>query len=253
MRYLHVVLVTILLLAVSAAAADDTAVKARKQVTTAIDTRRQTQQAEDAWETERVKLRAEYEALEEANRQLAMENQALQKRVAARRSAIDAMRGEIQALQQTSEELSPYLNRLFKRLAGSVADSLPFDLPQRRRRVQRIGRQLAAEDLSIGIRFRDLTDALLVEARYGNSVGVDTRQIKLAGQPVMVRVLRLGRLGLFFLTLDQKTAGTFDPASSSWKMLPGAATEEILKAVQIGSRQRSVELLSLPLGRIARQ
>ncbi len=251
MRLLYVFLALALPVAISAGAADNTAVKAKKQVTTAIETRRQTQQAEDDWEAQRVKLQVEYEALEEANRRLAAENQALQERVDARRRSIDAIRSEMQSLQQVSDELSPYLLRIFNRLHASVDQGLPFDLSRRRQRVARLGRQLAGQDLGIGAKFRELTDALLVEARYGNSVDVTTRQIALDGRDIMVRVLRLGRLGLFFLTLDQKTAGTYDPATTSWKRLPAAYTEEIVKAFQIGSRQRSVELLRLPLGRIA--
>ncbi len=236
---------------ITVCSADNTAAKAKQQVTTAIETRRRTQQAEDQWEEQRVRLEAEYQELEEANRQLSEENRVLQERVDAARRSVADMRSEILSLQQVSEKLSPYLQQVWSRLKAGVDESLPFDMPQRRRRVARIGQKLAQEDLSIGVRFRELTDALLVEARYGNSVDVGTRQIPLEGQPVMVRVLRLGRLGLFYLTLDHKSAGTWDPAASAWKALPEAYTEEVVKAFQIGSRQRSVELLTLPLGRIA--
>ncbi len=254
MRFLyHVYILAALCLPapIWAHAADNTAAKIKQQVTGAIETRRRTQQAEDDWEALRLRLEAEYEALEEANRRLDEQNRSLQERVGAARRSVEDMRSEIQSLRQVSEKLSPYLKQVWTRLKACVDQSLPFDLPRRRRRVARIGRKLDQEDLSIGVRFRELTDALLVEARYGNSVDVGTRRITLDGQPVMVRVLRLGRLALFFLTLDQKTAGTWDPASSSWRVLPEKDTEEVVKAFQIGSRQRSVELLTLPLGRIA--
>lgn len=252
MRYTYLTLLAVLCMVVSARAAD-TAGKAKKQVTGAIQTRQQIQRGEDAWEAERIRFQAEFDSLQAANGQLEEENRDLLVRLKSRRRAIGAMEQEIQALQRISGELSPYLNKLLSRFSERVNEGLPFSQVQRRQRMARLARQLDDAGLSIGVKFRNLTEALLIEARYGNSVEVTTRQIELREQPIMVRVLRLGRLGLFFLTLDHKTAGLYDPATASWKPLPTGYGEDILKAIQIGSKQRSVELLSLPLGRIVPQ
>ncbi|MCP4686980.1 MAG: DUF3450 domain-containing protein, partial [Desulfobacterales bacterium] len=103
---------------------------------------------------------------------------------------------------------------------------------------------------SPGERFRKVMEALFVEAEYGNTVEVYQEKIVLEGKTVLADIFRLGRISLFFQTLDQTTAGFFDPAQAAWRAAPSNYRREIDAAMEMGAKRRPVELLSLPLGRI---
>ena len=92
-----------------------------------------------------------------------------------------------------------------------------------------------------------------MEAEYGNTIEVYQGRIILGGKEILVDIFRLGRISLFFRTLDKMTAGTFDQAQNAWKVLPKKYNREINAAIEMGLKRRSADLLNLPLGRIVLQ
>jgi hypothetical protein len=94
-------------------------------------------------------------------------------------------------------------------------------------------------------------EALLVEAEYGSTIEVYQQTIDVDGAPSLVNVFRLGRISLFYQTLDQKRCGFYDVAATGWRPLPTAFNRCIQTAIEIGAKRRPVELLTLPLGRMA--
>jgi hypothetical protein len=68
---------------------------------------------------------------------------------------------------------------------------------------------------------------------------------------VLGNIFRLGRVSLFFLSLDQKAAAYFNVSQKLWQPLPEDNLLAIRSAVEIGQKHRSVELLSLPLGKLS--
>ena len=92
-----------------------------------------------------------------------------------------------------------------------------------------------------------------MEAEYGNTIEVYQGRIILGGKEILVDIFRLGRISLFFQTLDKITTGTFDQAQNAWIVLPKKYNREISAAIEMGLKRRSVDLLNLPLGRIVRK
>ena len=91
----------------------------------------------------------------------------------------------------------------------------------------------------------------MVEAEYGRTIEVYQDTIKVAGQPLLATIFRLGRIGLFYQTLDHSRSGMFDVASRRWIPLPSSVDNDLRTAIDIGAKRQPVELLSLPLGRMA--
>ena len=93
-------------------------------------------------------------------------------------------------------------------------------------------------------------EALFIETEYGNTVEVYQQRIMVEGKSILVDIFRLGRISLFFQTLDQTQSGYFNQAQSVWKTLPAEYNREINAAIEIGTKRRSADLLNLPVGRI---
>jgi len=229
---------------------EDLPARVKKPVDESITIRRKTQNAEDKWAEERSRLKGGYEKLERENDRLTAENSRFEKDVAARRASVDALEHQIAQIACISDELVPFLEQTYDRLALLVTEDVPFLSEERRKRLGTLRRTLDDAMVSTGEKFRKMMEALSIEAEYGNTVEVYQEEIPIDNGKIQVNIFRLGRISLFFQTLDGNTTGYFDPATFTWKKFPPRYNRQIKKAVEMGGKRRPVDLLDLPLGRL---
>ena len=121
-------------------------------------------------------------------------------------------------------------------------------------RLVRLDKVLKDPGISFSEKYRKVMEALFIEAEYGSTIEVYQDKIVLnegSGDGVLGNIFRLGRVSLFFLSLDNTVCGVFNPGKSQWEALPEDMLPAIRSAVEIGSKRRPVELLPLPIGRLA--
>ena len=222
----------------------------KKPVNESISIRQKTQEAEDKWAEERSRLKAEYEELEREKIRLSAENSELKKDVAARRASVDALEGEIAQIARISEELLPFLEQTYNRLAELVKVDVPFLSDERNKRLESLKRTLDDAMVSTGEKFRKMMESLSIEAEYGNTVEVYREKITIDEREIQVNIFRLGRTSLFFQSLDGETTGYFDSAVFVWKEFPPQYNRQINAAIEMGAKRRPVDLLILPLGKL---
>jgi hypothetical protein len=245
-------LLTGLLLAWAMSAPAQTAgEQARQDTEQAIETRQQTQQLKDSWSEEKDELTRRFRAATENVRWLSA-------RKAEETAEADALDERVAELQRRLDEagrlegsMQDTLMVIFHRLEESVAASLPF-LPQERRlRLADVGDELVRPDMTAAEKLRRLLEALQVETGYAATVEVYQDVITVAEEEIHADVLRLGRAALFWRTPDGKRVGHFDQAAGRYAELPGSDKRRLNRAMEMAERRRTVELIDLPLGRIA--
>jgi hypothetical protein len=213
---------------------------------------RDTQEMKDEWSEERTVLENRYRVAQ-ANvawlrERIAVEDQraqALDDRVVELDRRL-AESGRLQAVIQDS------LVAVLHRLERTVATDLPFLHDERQRRLASLRHELAKPEVTSAEKLRRLLEGLLVEAQYGETVEVSQEKIDIAGQETFVDMLRVGRLALFWRTPDGTRIGTWDPVTGTYATLPKSHSRTLQKAMEMATRIRPVQLLSLPLGRIER-
>jgi len=210
-----------------------------------------TQQKKDQWATEKADLENRYRVaranVDWLKQRIAVEEQraaALDDRVAELERRLDES-GRLQAVIQDS------LVAVMHRFERTVDRDLPFLRDERTRRMDSLRQELAKPEVPSAEKLRRLLEAMLVEAQYGETVEVTREEITIDGQPKFVDVLRVGRLAVFWRTPDGDRIGTWDPAAGDWVELPGDQSRTLKKAMEMATRMRPVQLLSVPLGRIA--
>jgi len=67
---------------------------------------------------------------------------------------------------------------------------------------------------------------------------------------VLADIFRLGRISMFALTLDNRKSAFYDVAKRKWSALDDNYLDTIKDAVEMANKQRTVEILSMPLGKI---
>lgn len=225
--------------------------KVKKPVREAIDTRQATQHAEEKWRDEKRKLVAVYEQLQQEQKQLQARKDQLEHQIAAAQERIALKEKQLEDIEQISTQITPFLQELAGRLRQLVSGDMPFLTAEREQRIARLTGLMEDPEVSVSEKFRKAMEALLVEAEYGSTIEVYQQTITVDNTPSLVNVFRLGRISLFYQTLDQKRCGFYDVAAAAWQPLPAAFNRSIQTAIEIGSKRRPVELLTLPLGRMA--
>lgn len=214
----------------------------------AVDTDQRTQKEEERWREEREALRLRFEDLEKKREQLLSSRDSLAQNVRAGEQRVADKRIRQAEIVRINKEISPFLDNLRAELHQTQAEGLPFLAEERRQRLEKIDQLFADPAVSVAERYRRLMEALLIEAEYGFNTEITQETIDLAGQQTLVDVFRLGRLNLFYLSLDQRHCGFYNEAEQSWQALDARYLRGIRNAVEIGAKRRPVELISLPVG-----
>lgn len=216
----------------------------------AIDVRQKTQKKRDEWERKKQQLIAQYQALKAERERLIKAKEKKQAALAAARKRVQEAERQVRETVRIREGLESYLETVVDRLDEFIKGDLPFLPKERADRIASIRHLLEQPGVPIAEKYRRVMEALQVETQYGRTVEVYKDTIDLKGQPVVVDILRLGRLSLFFETPDGKIVGEYNPAEKQWFVLPSGYRKNINKAVGIARRERTAELVKLPIGRI---
>ena len=135
------------------------------------------------------------------------------------------------------------LLRLLDSLDKFVSLDLPFLKQERRERVDNLKRLMADPEAPVAERYRRLLEAYQIEIDYGRSLGaeralVDDREVD---------VLRVGRIGLFYLSLDGENAGRWDAAGKQWQALDSDYRASLKKGLRIAREINAPDTLVLPM------
>jgi len=216
----------------------------------AIQTRQKSQKELDKWEKERTKLQATYDTLIEKNKALTRKISTLKKTEATQKAFNDELAKREKESRQISEEIGPFIENVYAQIEDLVASGLPFLKNERTGRLARLKETLHDEKVSLAEKYRKVMEALLVEAEYGNTIEVYQEKIQFQQKELLGNIFRLGRISLFFLTLDHQTAAYFNVAQKKWTVLDNRYLADIHAAIEMGSKRRPIELLCLPIGKL---
>lgn len=222
-------------------------------VNRAVGIEQNTQGKEVKWRTEKEKKTLEFQALE---KELAMVKKERDTESARREALLENVKNKKQQLADIAEiesQISPFLNDLLAKIKELNARDLPFLQQERQKRIQALEALNTNPEIQVSEKFRKLMEGLLVEAEYGTTIEAYQQTIPLSGEETLVNIFRLGRLRLFYQTLDKQQCGFFNPAKKAWQPLENAHLKTIQAAIDMGSKRKPVEILTLPIGRISIQ
>ncbi|WP_035274266.1 DUF3450 domain-containing protein [Desulfogranum japonicum] len=222
----------------------------QKTVQSALSTRKKNQQEEEQWRQEQARLQATFETLEAEVQELRLQQNQLETSIQDTQQRIVGKTSQIADIDEITAQIEPFLDELFISLKKAIDQGLPFLQEEREQRLYRITSLGSDPSVSISERYRRLAEALLVEAEYGFTTEVYQQKILLEGSETLVDIFRLGRLNLFYLTLDGTQCGSFNPAEKQWHPLSVTNLPAIQSVIAMGRKQHPIELVNLPIGQI---
>lgn len=223
----------------------------RDKVDGTVEIEKNTQQQQDDWAALKAELTSRYKAAKAGVEYLEAQKSLMTKEVTAFEDAISELERRLDESDRLQASLQDTLNTIVTDLDQWIARDLPFLAEERQARIEALKNEIAKPDVTGAEKLRRVLEALQVEANYGNTVEVYTEGIDVNGEELFVDIFRVGRVSVFWRTADGRRAGEFDRASGQWVELSSKASRNIGMAMEMASRVRPVEIISLPLGRIS--
>jgi hypothetical protein len=189
----------------------------------------------------------ELRRLERETRRLSTRNAELAPRLERQAETLERREAALATLDETREALPGLERRLVERLALWIARDLPFLTEERHARVASLQAGSGDPEASAAERLERILAAWRAELDYGREF--DAWRGYLGNDEIRreVEFLRLGRVGLYYLTPDGREGGVWRADEPGWVALDEAARREVRQGLRIARDQRAPELLHLPV------
>lgn len=218
-----------------------------------VEIRQETQTKENMWFQEKKKLMSEYKALEHDYQILSDQEHQLLEEIGDREITLSGLEKSLTDMEEIASDLDPFLKKVLIEIDSLVENGFPMLADERKNRVASLKKLVQSDEATISEKFRKTMEVLFIEANYGNTIEVYQENIILQNEPILADIFRLGRVSLFCKTPDGKLTGFYDWGKTSWQPLPASYNKEISRAVEMGTKRRAMDFLTLPLGRVVVQ
>lgn len=174
-------------------------------------------------------------------------NQQLRKLIQSQETEMISMRKNIKELKRTSQEIVPLMVRMVDHLEKFIDLDLPFLPEERARRLKQLKEIMKRADVSNSEKYRRILEAYQIENEYGRTIEAYKDQIELNSKKLMVNFLRLGRVTLFYQSIDGSKSGVWDAQEKKWHPLSSDFRRPITDGIRIARKQLAPNLLTLPI------
>lgn len=207
----------------------------------------QSQENIDRLSRETRALLEEYRKLQDGTEYQAAYTRELEELEAAQQKRIAELREQIAQAQVTRQRIVPLMRSMADALEKFVALDLPFRQEERLLAVLTLKQRLQEPDLALAARFRLLLEAYQVEQGYGGSIEAWRGSLPDEGAERSVDYLRVGRVALYYQTLDGTASGYWDVGQQRWEALEPRYNRSLAQALQVARNLNAPTLLTLPM------
>ncbi|TVP87379.1 MAG: DUF3450 domain-containing protein [Pseudomonadaceae bacterium] len=185
------------------------------------------------------------------SRQLRDYNERMTAMVEGQRSELDSLEEQLASIEQTQRAVLPLLHQMVSSLEQFVALDLPFLPEERNTRISQLHSLLDRADVSVAEKYRRVIEAYQIESDYGRTLEAWRGTLEDDQGHRTVEFLRLGRVMLYYQSLDGREQGYWDADAENWASLPGSYRRALEQGIRIARQQQTPELLRLPLKPVA--
>jgi len=176
--------------------------------------------------------------------QLTVYNRQLTSIISDQVAQMASLEEQIQNIEVTQQGIMPLMERMLSTLDQFISLDTPFLLEERQERVANLRGLLLSSKVTISEKFRRVLEAFQIEIEYGRTIeayrGKDA-------QGNVVDFLRVGRVGLYALDLDESKVRIWNRSIAAWEELEDQYTSAIAKGIKIARKQSAPSLLDLKL------
>lgn len=150
---------------------------------------------------------------------------------------------QLNDFQVVQTEIVPLMFDMIESLDQFIALDLPFNLTERRDRVDSLRSLMEDPDVTVSERYRKIMEAYQIETSFGRDV--EATRGDLEGREV--EFLRIGRVLLAYQTADRSETGFWNKTTGQWEVLGDEYRTAITEGLRIARKQAAPDLLMMPI------
>ncbi len=177
--------------------------------------------------------------------QLAYQEQ-LQKTLTAQEDKKQNLLNKIDNVKTTQQQILPLIEKMAKTLTSFVELDLPFNIEERTLAVNKLNKLIADPQVSMPEKFEQLLSLYKKENLYSHSTDAYQGQLT-DGSKRQVTFLRIGRLSLYYQTLNDQESGYWDLTAKVWSTLAPSYNVHLKKSIKIAQNKVVPSTMLLPI------
>lgn len=146
-----------------------------------------------------------------------------------------------------NRQIFPLMERMIDGLEQSITLDIPFLKAERVKRVDTLKEIMERSDISVAEKFRKVMEAYQIENDYGSSSEWYLEELDLDGSVREYKMLRIGRIGLYFQSDDTSVTGWWNQETGQYEQIDNENRNEIRKGLRIARQLVAPELVLIPL------
>lgn len=208
------------------------------------------QQQVDTLSDETQQMLSEYRDVIRQTDSLHAYNEQLDKLVVSQKKELDSIDLQLRNIESTQRDIVPLMLNMIDVMAQFVALDIPFLPEERHARVVQLQTLMERADVTISEKYRRILEAYQVETEYGRTIEAYQGEMTMEDNTRTVDFLRVGRVSLYYLTLDGLEVGMWDKKSHQWIQLDNSYRQSVNQALKVASKQLPPDLLVLPVNSV---
>lgn len=201
----------------------------------------------EALDDETLALIARYNREQARYEDLAAYNENMRALLASQQAERDRLSAELTEIEVVRQAIVPLMLEMVDVLDQFVGLDVPMLPDERNARLAELRANLTRSDVNLAERYRRIIEAYQIEAEYGSSIEAYEGNVEVDGEQLTVDFLRIGRVALYYLSLDRARGGIWDPRDGAWQPLTEAELDRLDYGVRVARRQAPPNLLELPI------
>jgi hypothetical protein len=174
-------------------------------------------------------------------------NKNLEDLIDSQKQEINSFDTQLAQIDDTQRDVIPLMIKMVDTLDEFIKLDQPFLLNERQNRVNELKVLMSRSDVATSEKYRRIMEAYQVEMEYGRTIEAYRGTLESNGENRTVNFFRLGRVALYYQTLDEQETGIWDRSSHKWLPLSSDYRLPVRKGLGIARKQAAPDLLLLPV------
>lgn len=199
----------------------------------------------DSLANETVDMLTDYRETLRQTESLRAYNEQLNTLVVSQKGELESMDVQLRNIESTQRDIVPLMLKMIETMASFVELDTPFLPEERQQRVVQLQTLMERADVTLAEKYRRILEAYQVETEYGRTIEAYQGDLVLGETARTVDFLRIGRVSLYYLTLDGLEAGIWH--EKAWQKLDDGYRQAISQGLKVAKKQLPPDLLVLPV------
>ena len=154
----------------------------------------------------------------------------------------DDIQRQLTSFQEVQQEIVPLMFEMIDDLERLIELDLPFQLRERRDRIEMLRDLMDQADVSVSEKYRQIMNAYQIEADFGRTTEAYDGELG----DRRVDFLRVGRILLAYQTPDRAETGFWNKNTREWEVA-NEYRNDVVEGLRIARQQAAPNLLRLPV------